>query len=259
MANLLIPKNFKFLGKDQQQLYAEAMNKKEHPDPKQVPKNIIAPKHFGKVIPLTDSNGKDIELGAWGAIDYCINNKHLPSNLQDADAYVLKNGGWFWTGVLVAYGKPGENMGDELFYTDGNDKQQYYLKVPREFRSQPDHVLLLDFDLFSDGTPFFQRVDSQFKGISTKEIIINNEDDLSKRGLLNMAYIHRKDGYYEIDPESCFPNGNPSDGNNPNARYFWQVNGDAYLGLLRRVGGDDGRGVGANWGPSVRRRVLVYE
>ena len=227
----------------------------------QVKINPVVPSSFGNVTPLTDSNNKILELGAWEAIDECIKQGKRPSTLMDADPYVLTNGNYYWTGGLIAYSKDKDTkLGEELFYTDENDNQKYVLKVPNGFQDLTgDQALLLFFNYFQNKTPYFQCIDSTFKGNPIKEIVINLPNPLINQGDLFSVKINRKDGYYLIDSNLLIPNGIRADSSDKDARYFWQVDNGPYLGLLRRVDDDDGQVVGASRGPSFRLRVLVYE
>ena len=234
----------------------------------QVKTNIVVPSPFGSVTPLTDSNNKILELGAWEAIDECIKQGKRPSTLLHADPYVLTNGNYYWTGGLIAYPKDKKTkMGKELLYHDDNTAshnviKDYILEVPNGFQDLTgDQMLLLFFNYFQDSThtPYFQCIDTTFKGNPIKEIIINKPDDLISQGHLFSVKINRKDDWYETDAGLLIPNGAKSDSSNPGARYFWQVDGGSYVGLLQRDDGDDRQGVGAYWVPSDRLRVLVYE
>ena len=81
---------------------------------------------------------------------------------------------------------------------------------------------------------------------------------INEPSLIVPTLIKRNDGWYEADA-NMFPNGKSTDGKNASDRYFWQVDGGTYLGLLQRDDVDCRRVVYANRRPSIRRRVLVYE
>ncbi|VVC02358.1 Uncharacterised protein [uncultured archaeon] len=230
--------------------------------PKPEPKPISAPKSFGNVVPLTDSNNKILELGAWEAIDECIKQGKRPATLKDADQYVLNNGGYYWTGGLIAYSKDKDTkLGEEFVYTDSNNNQKYLLQVPIPFQNlMGDHALILFFNYFQSKTPYFQCIDSTFNNQPIKEIIINIPNALMTQGDLFSIKINRKDGYYLTDSNLLIPNGDKADSSDKDARYFWQVINGPYLGLFRRgVVDADLLSVGAVGWPSSCREVLVYE
>ncbi|PIT84721.1 hypothetical protein COU37_02260, partial [Candidatus Micrarchaeota archaeon CG10_big_fil_rev_8_21_14_0_10_45_29] len=92
--NLLIPKNFKFMGKTQAQLYNEAISKKKEETTTTTTKTTSIPKSFGKVIPLIGSDGTTKEFTAMEALDEAKKQSKLLASLKDADTYVMKNGGY---------------------------------------------------------------------------------------------------------------------------------------------------------------------
>jgi len=253
---LLIPKNFKFMGKDQQTLYKEAMGKKDPPIPPTPPSGAIPSKHFGKVAPLIGSDGKTKEFTIQEALAEAKKQGKTMVQLKDSDAYVLKNGGYYWTGDLICYPKPGDKFGEEIHYTDGNDNQDYLIKIPKVFQNlKGDHMLKLIQGQHSDGKPFYEY--NYDAGSKLWIVQINHEDGLIQSSHLHQVRIHRQNGYYITDAE-LIPNGAKSDSNNKAARYLYVDSSGPYLGLLLR-GGVGGRGVGADWRPSCRRGVLAYE
>jgi hypothetical protein len=58
-----------------------------------------------------------------------------------------------------------------------------------------------------DGTPYFQRIESTFKGMPINEIVINRADELANAGKLRAITIPREGGYYLIDKDTYIPNG----------------------------------------------------
>jgi len=219
-----------------------------------IPSSVI-PTSFGNVAPLIGSDGKIEFTLQEGLKEARLQGKTLVT-LLDSDDYVLKNGGYHWTGDLIFYPKPGEKFGKEIRYKDGNDKQQYLIKVPQAFKDLTGDFLVKCIDgKHSDGKPFYEY---NYDNASKLWVVqLNHEDLLISSNLMHPANIHRKNDYYIVDSE-LIPNGAKVDSGNQAARYFWQDGSGTYLGLFRR-GGDDGRQiVGAFGWPSGSHGVLVY-
>ena len=243
--NLLIPKNFKFGGKTQAQLYNEAISKKQN-DPPTPPKHI-PPTHFNKAIPLIGSDGTTKKFTAMEALAEAKKQGKLLASLKDSDEYVLKNKGWFWTGDLIAYCASGQTLGDGLDYSDGN-KVSYGLQIPKQFQHLTgETALILPYGNDSN-QPNYEFTETHKNFWMVK--ILNPSAIIPTK-------IHRNDGYYKFDANlipngAALPQGSSADNT---FRYFCQT-GASYIGLLYR-GGGGGRGVSAIRGPSGRRGVLV--
>jgi len=243
--NLLIPKNFKFGGKTQAQLYNEAISKKHTPpiQPKPIP-----PTHFNKAIPLIGSDGTTKEFTAMEALAEAKKQSKLLASLKDADTYVMKNGGYYWTGTLIAYAEPGEKLGAEINYTDGN-KVSYSLLIPSKFQNLTGETALILPYGNDPQNPNYEFIQGAINFWTVK---------INAPNLIVPTLIKRSNDWYETDA-NMFPNGKSSDGTGVNDRYFWQVGNGSYLGLLGRIEDGGLQCVDAYWWPSLRHGVLVYE
>ena len=246
MSNLLIPKNFKFMGKSQQQLYKEATSKKEETTTTTT-KTTSIPKSFN-VVPLIGSDGTTKKFTAMEALAEAKKQGKLLASLKDSDKYVLKNKGLFWTGDLIAYCAPGQTLGDGLDYTDGN-KVSYSLQIPSKFQNLTGETALILPYGEDPNQPNYEFTETHKNFWMVK--IINPNSIIPTK-------IHRNDGYYKFDA-NLIPNGAalPQGSADNTFRYFWQ-RGASYIGLLG--GGVDGgrQDVGADWWPSICHGVLVY-
>ena len=254
---LLIPKNFKFLGKDQPTLYKEATSKKKDDTTTTTTTQTTSiPKHFGNVVPLIGSDGTTKEFTVMAALAEAQKNGRLLSSLKDADPYVLQNGSYYWTGELILYPAPDKKFGPKLTYTDGNNVS-YECNIPSQFQNETGQkALKLMNGYFDDGTPYFKFAQ---KASNLWALHFNLPDQLIQSGLLKLVSIHRKNDWYLTDAE-LIPNGNKSASSDKAARYFYQIDNSSYLGLLRRdVDYDVRRGVNAGRRPSYRCGVLAYE
>ena len=256
---LLIPKNFNFMGKSQKELYAEAMNKKEQPKQQRQESKPIKPTVFtsGNVIPLIGSDGKTNEFTVMEALVEAQKNGKTLASLKDADAYVLKNGGWHWTGEAILYPGPKEKFGQKITYTDSNGVE-YGCAIPFQFRNETGKAALKLMNGYFNNdinAPFFEFREGA-DGIWALQI--NKPDALINAGHLKAVPIYRQNGWYLTDSEAL-PNGKKSDSTNQDARYFYQVGDGSYLGLLLRDVGGGRQVVVASRRPSGRHRVLVYE
>jgi len=257
--NLLINKNFKFLGKTQQELYKEAMEKKSQPPSQKKPVSVPTP--FGKIVPLIGKNGEK-GFTAMEAVAEAIKQNKILAHLKDADAYVRKNRGEYWTGEFICYPALAKKFSTMLSYQDLNDVK-YQVEIPPQFQKEEGtKALRLSFGYHSDGSPYFEFRRNPSTRIWT--LHFNQPDALIQLNLLQLVTIHRKDGWYLTDATK-FPNGKASDEENPDARYFYQVYYGPYLGLLTRYDALTGlyfgtyRYVDALMGPSFHYEVLVYE
>ncbi len=251
----LIPLNAKMFGKPIGDWKRDETTVAKTPEAKQ--KNIITPKSFGNVVPLIGSDKKTKEFTVMEAlVEAKSQNKIIADLNKETDAYVLKNGGYYWLGRFITYPAPDAIFGKEIRYKDGNGKN-YLMEVPQAFQKfKGDNALMLPYGVHSDGSPRFE---FNFDKASDLWVVsFNKADDLIQSNLLTTLAIKRKDGYYQTDA-SMFPNGKSADGKGANERYFWQVDGGPYLGLLRRDDDYDWQDVVANRRPSGRCGVLVRE
>jgi len=244
--NLLIPKNFKFMGKTQAELYKEAMRKKEKTTTTTT-KTTLIPKSFGNVVPLIGSDGKK-EFSVTEALAEAKKQGKLLASLKDADTYVMKNGGYYWTGTLIAYAEPGEKLGAEINYTDGN-KVSYSLLIPSKFQNLTGETALILPYGNDPQNPNYEFIQGAINFWTVK---------INAPNLIVPTLIKRSNDWYETDA-NMFPNGKSSDGTGVNDRYFWQVGNGSYLGLLGRIEDGGLQCVDAYWWPSLRHGVLVYE
>ncbi len=219
--------------------------------PIQTPNSPIIPVSFGNVAPLTGSDGNKIFTVMDALVEAKAQNKTL-SSLKDADPYVLQKGGYYWTGEAILYPAPNEKFGPKLTYTDGNGVQ-FECDIPAQFQNLlGDNALKLMNGYFDDATPFFQFIQI---AANHWKLQFNNVETLISDNLLKLVSIHRKYGQYLTDAQGV-PNGQAS--KDKAARYFWQVDGGSYIGLLRRVGGGDWQYVNADRRPSDGGGVLAY-
>ena len=256
-SKLLIPKDFKFDGKPQQQLYKEAISKKQS-DPPTPSSNHTPPSSLGKVVPLIGADGKK-EFTLQEALAEAKKQNKIMVQLKDSDPYVLKNSGYYWTGDLICYPNPQEKFGNEIRYTDNNDNQNYLIKIPKAFQKlDGGHMLKLIQGKHSDGKPFYEY---NYDSASNLWVVqINHEDILIASGLLKDVRIHRNNGYYKFDANlipngAALPKGSSAD---DTFRYFWQVDNGSYLGLLFRDEVIGRQNVNADRRPSGCLGVLVY-
>jgi hypothetical protein len=210
-----------------------------------------------KISPLLDENGNVARLGAWEAIDRCIELGRVPLAPKNADENIAKNYSSCWTGALIAYPGKGEKIEKELFYKDPLKNISYILRMPYKFQGiGDDKAIILLFDFFDDGMPYFQRIQSKFKGEPINEIVINNYDALIDSNLLISAYIPRENGYYKINGGTFIPFPICSEPGDPKARFFYQTS-STYIGLIYASYEDKEKIIYAKMPPSKESPVLV--
>ncbi len=231
--NLLIPKNFKFLGKDQQQLYKEAKDKENQQKQDATSKNnILAAKSLGNLVPLIGSDGTTKIFSAIGCIAEAQKQSRVLASLKDVGSHVLNNGGVYWTGEIIVYPGIGETFGRIFKYSDIYD-QEYKCMIPSSFHILPNgKALKLMNGYFEDGTPYFE-FKQDLKG--TWILQFRQPGALVSSGRLKAVSIHRESGWYLTDADG-FPNGTSTNPNDKDARYFEQLDYDPYLGLIASGG-----------------------
>jgi hypothetical protein len=209
------------------------------------------------VEPLLDENRNVARLGAWEAIDRCIKMKKIPAGLKDADKYAEKNHGIYWTGVLIAYHDELKKV-QEIIYFDREGNSKYILKIPDVMQPlQQNEALILPFNFFDDGTPYFQCIKTAFKGRPINEIVINRAGELIGSGSLATARLPTDNGYYLLDEDMFIPNGDEADFDSLNARFLEREIYMQYAGILK-VKTQSGRMISATGSPSMKHKMLVY-
>jgi hypothetical protein len=202
---------------------------------------IIQPSPTDKLVPLTDKDGNALhfgigaELDLWAAIDRCIEAKKIPANIKEACEYVEKNKSQgyedYLTGGLIAYSQEYIRDGQEIIYEE--DKKRYLFRVPYGFGDlKKGKALLLFFDFFDDGTPYFQRIQSRFNGKPIDEIVINRAGELIISGKIIAIEIPLRSGYFLADPNTFIPNRKASI-YDPDVNYFHIGYDYDYVGLMR--------------------------
>jgi hypothetical protein len=210
-----------------------------------------------KIELLKNEDGSIAKEDAWKEIDICIKLKKKPSTLEEADGYVRENMGFYRTGGLIIYTNK-EKLGREIFYSERGI--EYFFKVPYGFEDiGGNQALVLFFDFFMDGTPYFQRIETTFKGRPINEIVINRADVLANAGILFVAQMPQSSGYYLVDKATFIPKGNPVNRSNSSSRWF-QRGYEQHIGFITREKYGNTQSVGVyTWSSSHLRMLITTE
>jgi hypothetical protein len=159
-----------------------------------------------KICPLADSNGDIIRLKPFEMIDKCIEEKKLPVSLKDAYNYTAQKrigGELYLTTALLIYPQENGKNKSEIFYKEKG--KEYVCRIPKEAGGlKENEALFLFFNFFEDGTPYFQRIESKFKGRPIEEIVINKPHELVAKKALTAVPARAEYGAYYVRPEKVF-------------------------------------------------------
>ncbi len=251
-SNLIIPITAKFGGIPLAQL-AKQERKQQTPAPPMPRQQPLA----GNIILLSPRNPGMTQEEAVAAAN--SQRKILVTNLWADDDLVNKDGlnqrnntYGIWTGLMVAYEKPGVALKDSITYTDSSSKITYTFNVPPQFKGEKNCILCVAHGFLANGTPTFQH-----KQVSGGTLI-----EVADPSLISLIKNYNKDdGWYLPEPQFGIPVGASSKDTNQAARYSYRINSDSYIGLVARVDVVDGGGqryVNADGLPSFLLGVLAY-
>jgi hypothetical protein len=185
-----------------------------------------------KLVPLTDENGNVLHFRVWEAINKCIEERKIPASLKDAQEYIRKNKGLYWTGTLIAYPEEGANENGKIAYNDYIDEMKYIISLPKKIKITGEQAIILPFNFFEDGTPYFEKIETKINGANARIIKINNEDELIERNILAIIQLPKKQGRYIIDQQLFIPNGPKAESNGPDSQFLHIIASQPYIGFV---------------------------
>lgn len=162
-----------------------------------------------------------------------------------------------WTGTLIAYKKPGDDLGGEITCVDSDTTEKYVISVPLQFQNEKDCALVVPHFILEDGTPNIKYHAMQGNaGHIDYQIKITDESSIQL-----ISDFPAKNGWYLPEASCGIPVGSGADSGNDAARYLYRATSSDYVGLVARgVDDDDGlRDVGAGVQPSDRLGVLAQQ
>jgi len=184
---------------------------------------------------VTFSDALDISRGK-----RILSNLEADAILQDEEKraqYKSLFQGSAWTSTMFVHEAPGVTFGTQVT-TD-----YFTMEIPKQYRGKVDQIL--SFDLY----------DCTIRDDGSRKVIT-----LKKGAKVRMHQYPREDGWYFVDPISGIPTGAQVKSSDPNARYLWQRDDEAWIGPLVRWGVNFGyfrRYVDAYFRPVNRRGVGV--
>lgn len=120
---------------------------------------------------------------------------------------------------IVAYGKPGEPLGQEVVYTyDGSPRMIF--SVPRKFRGQRNTALVVT-------------------GLTSKDFHREGRDfriHVNGRRVIPVPEFPDSTGHYLLHPEATIPYG-PRVNGSTDARHLWRRKGECFVGPAVRYAG----------------------